>query len=710
MNILRIFFLTIFFYIWANACADSFWDDDNQFVFLDKREYQFFNITQNLNSSRIYNDIVYYDYNERVKKENLEEWQHEYSSFSKKQLEKFLYKKKDLEALEDEELRDYINFLKKQDYYVKRNYFYYYYKKKNKKREKPESLIDYALDKVDTIKSRYLKLRYFYLALRLAHYEKKNPLIIYNDYKYLLNDDTKTIVKDWIQGLYAGALIKNKQTARGVYEFTKLFSPLRINWHLSYYNFKYIKTNEQWEELQTLAKNSDEKIKFYTLRALNSKANLLEELINISKVDINSHFFDMLLYRELLKSQDNFSVYRPSPYGKKEKKDYSKFVEYLKTVKKDDMYLIDLSLAYFSLYEKNMEDTNKYLSKLLKEYSYKTEVKTLAYVVYLNELKKVDEKTENELFEKMISFKDKSENFVSIHDYTFVKLVELYSKQKDGLKAFLSRNVKYLQSNAITLDIYNKIDAFINKKNKTKLELYMAKKFKKDSVKRDLDRVQVKLLVNNLKFQEALDTNNKFLNYYVEFNIFNGSIKGNNRVRTKHSSTLREILQKLVDIKNGLKKDPNLPIENYLYANALYNLSFFGNSEKLTTVYKSNYYFKNIDLQKQKIKLAIQHYKKALENSKKDEFKAKILYLLAKSELSLYDLNSAKKFSSSITNAYDFDRVWSWRKSKQKIYKEYVKNGYGEFFDKLNKEYSNTKYYKELIQECANLSYYNSLK
>ena len=97
---------------------------------------------------------------------------------------------------------------------------------------------------------------------------------IYEKYKYLLQNNENSIVKDWIQGLYAGALVKNGKVVNGVYEFTKLFSQDKINWHLSYYNFFHIKTNEQWNELLNLATNSEEKTKFYALRALNENSNI----------------------------------------------------------------------------------------------------------------------------------------------------------------------------------------------------------------------------------------------------------------------------------------------------------------------------------------------------------------------------------------------------------------------------------------------------
>jgi hypothetical protein len=135
--------------------------------------------------------------------------------------------------------------------------------------------------------------------------------------------------------------------------------------------------------------------------------------------------------------------------------------------------------------------------------------------------------------------------------------------------------------------------------------------------------------------------------------------------------SVKEFLEKLLVIEKELEKNPKSPMDNYLFANVLYNLSYFGNSNILTTVYRSVYSFTDYDLQKEKIDKAIKHYTIALEEAQEKEFKAKITYMLAKVELALFD---------------------------------------GKYFDSLKKDYSDTKYYKELIKECANLRVYEKSK
>ena len=223
----------------------------------------------------------------------------------------------------------------------------------------------------------------------------------------------------------------------------------------------------------------------------------------------------------------------------------------------------------------------------------------------------------------------------------------------------------------------------------------------------NLLNAKTKLLINNVKFQEALNLNASILNEKVQFNPFNGLIRGNNRSGKQDTMSVKEFLEKLLVIEKELEKNPKSPMDNYLFANVLYNLSYFGNSNILTTVHRSVYSFTDYDLQKEKIDKAIKHYTIALEETQEKEFKAKITYMLAKTELAFYDITYATKtqdYFNKELSRYDLERYWYY--GNEKVYNDYLKNNYGKYFDILQKEFNDTNYYKELIQECANLRIY----
>lgn len=709
--LLRALILVILIKLSILACADG-WDyNQKEFVFLENRNIPFSNISEEINSANVYNTIIW-AYEEKNKEKNLKEWKKELKDiYSLQEVEEFVYKRINLQNLKDKEILDYINFVKEQEKHVT---LHYYFSDEEKTKLKDYNLLlNEALHKIDETSSSWLKLRYFYLALRLAHYKKHNPLKIYEKYKYLLENNTQTVVKDWILGLYAGALVKNGETVKGVYEFSRLFNEDKINSHLSYYNFFHIKTNEQWNELLNLAKSNEEKTKFYALRALNENSNVLEELQNIYTLDKNSKWFEFVLFRELLNTQHYFDQH--SDYERNF--NFKKYIEFLNTIKKDDMYLVNLSLAYFYLYEKNFEKSLEITNELLRIYPNSHEVQTLSYILYLEQLKNIDTKTENKIYEKMTILTKNEINSTSIHDYTFVVLEKLYLNQNDKFNAFLAKNINYLDTAVFDLDFLEKFENFMQNPKDSKIKEHFALRYAKQNLLKEqnnkfvldenLLNAKTKLLINNLKFEEALKLNSPILNEKIQFNPFNALIKGNNRSGKEEIMSIKEFLEKIIVIQNELVKNPKSAMDNYLFANALYNLSYFGNSNILTTVYRSVYSFNDYDLQKQKIEIATKHYTKALNETNEKEFKAKITYMLAKTELAFYDITYATKtqdYFNKELSRYDLERYWYY--GNEKVYNDYLKNNYGKYFDILQKEFNDTNYYKELIQECANLRIY----
>ncbi|MFX4232833.1 hypothetical protein ACOL24_03145 [Aliarcobacter butzleri] len=681
--------LFFIFILNINLFSCGYWIDpyEKEFIFLDDRNSPLANYS-NLDEAAVYNTIIY-EYERKNKEANLKEWQEELKNrYSIENIEDFIYKRKNLNLLRDNEISEYIKFVEKQESCVTYDYY------------KPvptgcEGYIDEALNNIDKTTSQYLKLRYFYLAFRLAHFKQQEPLKIYEKYKYLLQNDTKTIVKDWIQGIYAGALIKNGETVKGVYEFSKLLDESKINSHLSYYNFFHIKTNEQWNELLAKAQNNEEKTKFYALRSLKPESNILEELENIKKVDVNSKWLDFVLFRELLNYQLFFNQNEETVVELPKK-----YIEFLKTIKRDDMYLVNLSLAYFSIFQKNYVEASKYSKELLEKYPDSHEAQTLAYILYLEKLQKIDIKTENEIYTKMTELTKKDHTSQSIHDYTFVILEKLYKKQNDKFNAFLSKHINYLDMSAFDLELMERFEVFMKSTPDSKLKEYMQTSFSKQ-VNNHSYATKTRLLINNLKFQEALETNTPFLNEKIEFNPFNTFIKGNNRTGKQDVLTIKEFLTKMIVIKTELEKNPKSVMDNYLFANALYNLSYFGNSDRITTVYRSNYSIGSPLLQKEKLEKAIKHYNIALENSKDKEFQAKLTYMISKTYLALADLSNEK------------DRWKYYGESKYNygtIYETFLQKNGAKYFDTLKQDFGDTKYYQELIQQCGDFKIYQKGK
>lgn len=694
--IFKIVLLTISLSLSLFSCGGGYWwnSEDVEFHFLDNKDNLYLQYSNDLSSASTYNDIIY-KYSIKNKKENLKEWQVALENrFSIKELEDIIYKNRNQELILDEEFQEYLKFIKEQEYCVTYNPYI------NQDFTYCKDFIPIALNKIDNTKNSFLKQRYFYIALRLSHYKDstKNSLDIYNKYSYLLNN-SNSIVKDWIQGLYAGALVKNSEIAKGVYEFSKLFEN-SINSHLSFYNFKYITSEEYFNELLSYAKDDSEKTKMYAIRALNYNSNVLEEMKNIYNIDKNSKWLDFLIFRELLKSQTLHNTYG-SAYKDYENEN-SEYIYFLKNIDKDDRYLVDLSLVHFNIYFKKYEESKKILDRLLVEFPNKHELEVASYILYLNSLKSIDSSIEDEIYKRVSHF---NENEFDIYKYTLNTLSNLYKNQNQDFEKYLSDNFYYIEYKDLDLENFKKFEMFLETKQETKLREFLQTRFKKmvTANKSSFDFAKITVLINNLKFKEALDTNFEILDKTkVEFNPFNGLIRGNNRSGKKEPFTIREFLQRVIKIENELEKNPNSVMDNFLFANSLYNLSHFGNINRVTTVYRSNYLVHTPKLQEQKLNLAINYYEKALENSKDIELNAKITYLIAKTKLALFDLNYDK---------YPQEDNW-WKKNSvynygsDEFYEKFLENSGSRYFNILQNNFKDTRYYNELIQECGDFKTY----
>lgn len=694
--IFKIVLLTISLSLSLFSCGGGYWwnSEDVEFHFLDNKDNLYLQYSNDLSSASTYNDIIY-KYSIKNKEENLKEWQVALENrFSIKELEDIIYKNRNQELILDEEFQEYLKFIKEQEYCVTYNPYI------NQDFTYCKDFIPIALNKIDNTKNSFLKQRYFYIALRLSHYKDstKNSLDIYNKYSYLLNN-SNSIVKDWIQGLYAGALVKNNEIAKGVYEFSKLFEN-SINSHLSFYNFKYITSEEYFNELLSYAKDDSEKTKMYAIRALNYNSNVLEEMKNIYNIDKNSKWLDFLIFRELLKSQTLHNTYG-SAYKDYENEN-SEYIYFLKNIDKDDRYLVDLSLVHFNIYFKKYEESKKILDRLLVEFPNKHELEVASYILYLNSLKNIDSSIEDEIYKRVSHF---NENEFDIYKYTLNTLSNLYKNQNQDFEKYLSDNFYYIEYKDLDLENFKKFEMFLETKQDTKLREFLQTRFKKmvTANKSSFDFAKITVLINNLKFQEALDTNFEILDKTkVEFNPFNGLIRGNNRSGKKEPFTIREFLQRVIKIENELEKNPNSVMDNFLLANSLYNLSHFGNINRVTTVYRSNYLVHTPKLQEQKLNLAINYYEKALENSKDIELNAKITYLIAKTKLALFDLNYDK---------YPQEDNW-WKKNSvynygsDEFYEKFLENSGSRYFNILQNNFKDTRYYNELIQECGDFKTY----
>ena len=625
------------------------------------------------------------DYYAKIKKDiNLKEWS-DHLGISIQKVEDILYKEKKVKDIENQEFLTYLKFLKD---FSKASDLY---------GDNQTALITAQIQNIKELftdsKSDFFRLRYAYNIIRAYHYigEYKKELDFIKSVQNLRAQ--KSIVWEWIDSLYAGALQNSGEIVNSSYLFAKIFQTHKSDAYIGYYDFK-ITSDEQWKKLLSMAKSDEEKLIFHFLRAINPKNSMIQEIKQMLSITKSSPWIDRLIYLSAQVSQYKF-------FNKsKDKEIYlKKFITLLE--KREDKSEFDsYVLAYFSLLmdKKSPNLANKKYQNLL------------LYLEYMQNLKVIDEDV---ISKKLATLKESittKEVYKNIKLFTLHRLSKLYPK--DGIKqmlcsVYVSDNYwDYLDKRA-ALSI-KKLDSYLAFKSKKKNLLEETMLMGDLKLTKDEINLYYGILYSatgefkkSLKFVKKLkvpliydEWSDKVEQRASQYNPFNTNHSGDNRGVKRSFYTHEKFLKTLLKIRKTLAINPASTMDNFLLATAWFNSSTFGNSPMFSMIYRStiSIYKINIQSESQKLKYAKQYYTKALKHSKKREFRAKILYQLLKVAMGEAFLTDAKNSDYyNFTPEFGTGEVTKLLKNSE-LYRKYYKQLDG---------YKDTKYFKQKIKQCA---------
>lgn len=157
-------------------------------------------------------------------------------------------------------------------------------------------LIEEGLGRFKNCRSHFVKLRYAYQIVRLAHYsgQWQRTVDLYNFLLPKVDRRRSSVIFYWTLGHLAGALRQLGKDSEAAYRYALIFRNCPSK-RISAYRSFFIKNDEQWVAAMRLCQNDAERAGLHVLRAAGDKTLTINDLKEIYRLDPKHPALDLLL-------------------------------------------------------------------------------------------------------------------------------------------------------------------------------------------------------------------------------------------------------------------------------------------------------------------------------------------------------------------------------------------------------------------------------
>ena len=583
-------------------------------------------------------------------------------------------------------------------------------------------------------KSHYMKLRYAYQLIRLAHYaglyeetlklyEKLLPKIDKFESRY-----AESIIPWWIEGHRAGALMKLERRAEASYLYAKIFrfSPGRRQ--SAYLSFS-IKTDEEWAECLKLCQSDEERAMIYAIRASNPKSRAVEEMAAIYRLDPANPQLEPLLLQEVRKVERHLLGVKFNSRRQENKRRYGVPVNGIETYTIDlqefarrvraeakvprpnvwlvaEGYLEFLAGDFYAAEKTFTEAARKVDDEVLKE--------QLDAFLLAMEIAKFDRPThqvedmayaimkENELYRRYPSFQS----------YLRDKMRCLYEEAGQESKALLTHSsLEIIQVNPVP-SMVDELLAVLQKPERTQLERLLTERFSAS----DLLDLKAIYMMGEGQLEAAAQFYARIpateWSRYGEYNPFIDNFNdlvniGPNKDSLMQTVSLNrgDLINTLLELEFQAKGNPEkAPIYYYKLGLAHYNMSYFGYEWRAMDYFRSGTTWNKLDRGRRgayshwkyplgnrentNVSRALYFFEKAHLMAKTPELRAKATFQAARCEQKMFFVSDLFQPPPCCNNI-------------PQLPPEYLYN-----FSRLKNEYSDTDFYEWIVEECKYFAAY----
>lgn len=578
-----------------------------------------------------------------------------------------------------------------------------------------ESYIDPAL--ISQIKAKYesttnpfLKNRYWFQTMKAYFYSesKAQAMPFFNQTK---NDVPKNTLYYRAVSYLAGIEYKSGNFALSNYLYSIVFDQSPNMRTTASYCF-HPQEETDWNKTLAMAKTNDEKAALWAL--LGYYADPARAINEIYKLNPKNPHLDYLVTRLVNEQEYNMQdlktesivTYKSELKSKLNQDDINIISKIATAGNTSKPYLWNLAAGYLQTFNGNYAQARTYFdnseTQLPKKEILSKQLRLLRFINKLSELNKIDANSENLLLSDL--------------DWLYTGMASNYTEGfRYDRAVYWSKN--YLsalytgQNNIVYAELFKPNDNFYL----DNVRIETMKTFLEKSSKTPFEQLAIKIYNVTISdiyhyqavmstFQNDIDKAMSYIsradnikNSNLPGNPFNGNIQDchdcDHYATQKTKYSIYRFLEIIQIMKNKVKAGEDLYNNYLLLGNAFYNITHYGNArffyegriigESMGEPYMiSDFYRKPLT----DMSICKSYYQKAFDAASTKEQKAKCAYMLAKCERNDY-YKSPEYAQSTWTNPAPDFKAW---------------NG----FKLLKSEYSDTKYYKDVLNECDYFSKY----
>ena len=606
-------------------------------------------------------------------------------------------------------------------------------------KEAMQRLISEGQRQFRRMKSHYMRLRYAYQIIRLAHYagECEQTLELYDDLIPKVDKQgsrwNDSIIPWWILGHKAGALRKLGDNVQASYLYAQIFRHCPGRRSSAYQSF-YIKTDEEWQACLRLCQSDAERAVLFTIRASGEDSKALEDMEKIYDIDPGDENLEVLLVQEIRKLErnllglefnkrkvENKRYYKiPKPYAGKYVVDLQKFVR--KTRQEGRVarpvlwriaegYLEFLAGDYYAAEKTFREAGREVEDKVLKDQldAFQTALKIAAFEKPTAEVE--------ELAYNIIKDNKLYKTYQSFPDFLQDKMAWLYREYKQEGKAFLCEQpLDDLKPNP-QLNLLDDMIATALKPTQTSFERLLME----NNPANNLLDIKATLLMSKGEMEAAFETYKRIpaANWddYGQYNPFRETFRDCISCYLRSDSlgvstyyNKGDLMQELLDLEYKAKGDLDGAARHYYQLGlAYYNMSYFGYAWKAMDYFRSGSTWSKLHKStSQEGDSRVYAYQLFPYGNRENTGLSRALYFFEKARLlaTTQELAARAAFQAARCEQKIFFQTPDYKPEPccnriPRLPEEYLVN-----FSRLKEQYRETEFFKLIVKECKYLEAY----